>query len=200
MSGNQADRDAEEIESMNYNDRPDGYGFGEAESMDHDKPYENDEHFNDRNYDVKRGYCGRQHSRHGRDWNRWRFVEPYTRDEYGLRNQYGPVDQYSFRDVHVRQWSRPQENSFSEFDLREDFRGRGPKDYIRSDERIYEDICAALFRSDAVDAGKIQVEVREGEVLLRGAVPDRQMRREVEHIVEGLSGVKEIQNQLEVSR
>lgn len=75
-----------EIETMNYNDRLDGYGFGEAECKDKKRDYESDKHFTNHCIDLGEGY-------------RCHENEPYTRDEYGLRNQYGPVDQYSFREV-----------------------------------------------------------------------------------------------------
>ena len=77
-----------EIENMNYNDRPDGYGFGEAESNDCDRDYEQDPHFTRHCIDMGEGY-------------RCHKNQPYSLDEYGLRNQYGPVDQYSFRDIHI---------------------------------------------------------------------------------------------------
>lgn len=88
------DKTTEELEletlsSMNYNDRLDGYGFGEAESVDEKEDYEHDPHFTAHCIDLGEGY--RRHRN-----------EPYTKDENGLRNQYGPVDQYSFRDVFIR--------------------------------------------------------------------------------------------------
>jgi hypothetical protein len=188
-----------EIKTMNYNDRADGYGFGEAESRDHSRPYEEDDYFNDRNYDVVRGYCGRKSGQHGRDWNRWRFEEPYTRDEYGLRNQYGPVDQYSFRDVYIRQWSRPSSRVVYDA-LREDYRGKGPKGYARKDESILEDACETLFRSPTVDASEIQVEVIAGCIYLRGLVDNRAIKKEIERLVEDLPGVRNIQNEIKVRR
>lgn len=75
-------------ETMNYNDRLDGYGFGEADSQDCNRDYEKDPHFSQHSIDPGEGY-------------RCHKGEPYTRDEYGLRNQYGPVDQYVFRDGHL---------------------------------------------------------------------------------------------------
>lgn len=74
--------------TMNYNDRLDGYGFGEADSNDCDRDYEKDPHFTQHCIDLGEGY-------------RCHKGEPYTKDEYGLRNQYGPVDQYVFRDSHI---------------------------------------------------------------------------------------------------
>ena len=76
------------LSSMNYNDRLDGYGFGEAESMDTNWEYEEDPHFTKHCIVFGHGY------RRFKD-------QPWTQDEYGLRNQYGPVDQYSFRSYHL---------------------------------------------------------------------------------------------------
>lgn len=75
-------------DTLNYNDRLDGYGFGESESQDCDQEYEKDPHFTQHCKDMGEGY--RRHKN-----------EPYTTDDYGLRNQYGPVDQYVFRDQHL---------------------------------------------------------------------------------------------------
>lgn len=72
--------------TMNYNDRLDGYGFGEAESYRDDYEYEKDDYFTWHCIDLGEGY--RRHRN-----------EPYSRNELGLRNQYGPVDQYVFRDI-----------------------------------------------------------------------------------------------------
>lgn len=83
----------DELETMNYNDRPDGYGFGEAECLDDSQEYEEDEEFCKHCVDMGEGY--RKHK-----------GEPYTKDENGLRNQYGPVDQYVFRDVHISRNSK----------------------------------------------------------------------------------------------
>jgi len=75
------------LESMNYNDRLDGYGFGESESLDRKRDYEDDPHFTNHCIDLGEGY--RSH-----------LNEPFSKDEFGLRNQYGPVEQYVFRGDH----------------------------------------------------------------------------------------------------
>jgi hypothetical protein len=59
---------------LNYNERADGYGLGEAESEHEDLPYE------------KKREAQKKES------------EASTKDENGLPNQNGEVDQYSFRD------------------------------------------------------------------------------------------------------
>jgi hypothetical protein len=79
-------------------------------------------------------------------------------------------------------------------------RGKGPAGYTRSDERIRENVCEALADDDRVDASNIEVNVKNGEVILTGTVEDRQSKRMAEECVENLSGVKDVQNQLRVGQ
>jgi len=83
---------------------------------------------------------------------------------------------------------------------RQSFAGRGPQGYRRSDERISEDINEELTTDDELDASGISVEVKNGEVLLKGSVTDRQSKRRAEEIAESCSGVKDVQNQIRVKR
>jgi hypothetical protein len=78
------------------------------------------------------------------------------------------------------------------------FRGRGPLGYERSRERIYEDVCEWLTEDDEIDASKIEVEVENGIVILRGRVPDRRQKRRAEDTAERASGVRDVRNQLEI--
>lgn len=79
-------------------------------------------------------------------------------------------------------------------------RGKGPQGYTRSDERIREDVSEMLTNDDRIDATNIEVRVDKGEVVLSGSVPDRWMKRCAEDCVEGLSGVKDVQNQIRVQQ
>ena len=83
-------------------------------------------------------------------------------------------------------------------DTARSFRGMGPQDYTRPDERIREDIHERLTQSHDIDARKIAVEVREGNVTLTGTVIERRMRYLAEDLVEGVMGVANINNQLQV--
>ncbi len=80
------------------------------------------------------------------------------------------------------------------------FRGRGPKGYQRSDERIREDVCECLMDDDHLDASDIEVTVRECEVTLSGAVSSRWEKRRAEDLVEMLSAVQDVHNELRVNR
>ncbi|HEY6138813.1 MAG TPA: BON domain-containing protein, partial [Thermoanaerobaculia bacterium] len=66
--------------------------------------------------------------------------------------------------------------------MRPSYRGRGPKNYRRSDQRIMEDVCERLERDDRVDASDLEVNVNEGVVSMTGSVPDREMKRRAEDL------------------
>ncbi|HEX6915424.1 MAG TPA: BON domain-containing protein [Chitinophagaceae bacterium] len=75
-------------------------------------------------------------------------------------------------------------------------RGKGPKGYQRSDERIREDISDRLSDDDYVDASDIEIEVNGPEVVLKGTVTTRAEKRRAEDIAESVSGVQNVENRL----
>ena len=79
------------------------------------------------------------------------------------------------------------------------YRGRGPKGYTRSDERLRETICERLTDDPRIDASEIEIDVQEQKVTLRGSVGDRHTNYAVEELVES-AGARDIENQLRVSR
>jgi len=95
-------------------------------------------------------------------------------------------DDYDFRD----DYNRTREESY---------RGRGPKNYQRSDERIREDVCELLTDDDYVDATEVEVNVGAGIVTLSGEVADRNQKRRAEDLVERIAGVREVQNNLRIA-
>jgi osmotically-inducible protein OsmY len=78
-------------------------------------------------------------------------------------------------------------------------RGRGPKNYTRSDERIREDLSEQLSSHHYIDASEVSVEVKNGVVTLSGSVDQRQQKHEIEDMAESCSGVKDVENRLSVS-
>jgi len=74
--------------------------------------------------------------------------------------------------------------------------GKGPKGYVRSDERIREDVCDRLSVDDEVDASDITVNVSGGEVRLEGTVLDRHSKHRAEDLAEAVSGVRDVNNNL----
>jgi hypothetical protein len=82
----------------------------------------------------------------------------------------------------------------------DDHRGRGPKGYTRSDERLKEDVCERLTDDPHIDASDIHVEVEQGVVRLNGQVSDRWMKYHVEDVVDRCAGIKDIENRLGTQR
>jgi osmotically-inducible protein OsmY len=78
------------------------------------------------------------------------------------------------------------------------FAGRGPKGYIRTDDRICEDVCDRLSMDDDVDATEVEVRVRDGEVTLEGSVQTRSMKHRAEDLADDVPGVKDVHNRLRV--
>jgi hypothetical protein len=78
-------------------------------------------------------------------------------------------------------------------------RGLGPKGYKRSDERIGEEVHERLTDDAWLDAYDIQVEVKDGEVMLSGHVENREGKHRAERLVEDVLGVGHVQNNLRVN-
>lgn len=77
-------------------------------------------------------------------------------------------------------------------------RGRGPKGYKRSDERIREDVNDRLSDDYYLDASDVEVSVSNTEVTLTGTVTSRNDKRRAEDLAERVSGVSNVENRLRV--
>lgn len=77
-------------------------------------------------------------------------------------------------------------------------RGKGPKNYTRSEERIREDVSDQLCDDSFLDASGIEVSVKDGEVTLNGEVDSRYSKHRAEDLAEDVTGVKNVQNNLRV--
>jgi osmotically-inducible protein OsmY len=133
------------------------------------------------------------------DWRR--FNVPESSREHGYE-----------RDVdwsHPRRergwWDRTQDeirswmgDTDAEHRREEDYRGRGPRGYTRSDTRIHEEVSDRLMEDRYVDASEIDVSVAGGEVTLAGMVASREMKRRAENIAASVLGVKDVHNSLRV--
>jgi osmotically-inducible protein OsmY len=82
--------------------------------------------------------------------------------------------------------------------MMDEHRGKGPKGYQRSDARIEEDVNDRLSDDPVLDASNISVLVKEAEVTLEGFVNSRWDKRRAEDLVDDISGVKHVQNNLRV--
>lgn len=107
----------------------------------------------------------------------------FDRDQHHHHHQQGPMET-------IREgWEK----------VKESFRGKGPKGYARSDERIREDVCEHLLHSHDVDATDVEVSVKEGEVTLSGTVTDRFQKRRAEELADHVSGVRDVANRLRLA-
>jgi len=82
----------------------------------------------------------------------------------------------------------------------EHHRGRGPRNYTRSDDRIRDDVNDRLTDDPHIDASDIEVSVSNREVTLSGHVNNRFEKRHAEDIAESVSGVTHVQNNLRVQQ
>jgi osmotically-inducible protein OsmY len=78
-------------------------------------------------------------------------------------------------------------------------KGKGPKNYKRSPERIKEDVSDKLSDNWMINASEIEVEVNGTEVTLNGIVDRRVNKRLAEDMAESVSGVTHVQNNLRVN-
>lgn len=116
--------------------------------------------------------------------------------------------------THGAYWS-PQRTSFRDFGEESDtrgaydrgqiatynrasHRGRGPKGYRRSDDRIREDVCEYLTEDDYIDATNIEVHVQDAEVTLTGHVDTRAEKRRADDLIDQIPGVRDVHNQLRI--
>jgi len=123
----------------------------------------------------------------------------YDRERYGGGEERGWWDRASdavaswFGDEEAERRRRMDEQ-------RAHRRGRGPKGYRRSDERIREDVNDRLGDDYYIDASDIEVMVSNTEVTLTGTVPNRNDKRRAEDIAESVSGVTNVENRLRVKQ
>jgi osmotically-inducible protein OsmY len=80
------------------------------------------------------------------------------------------------------------------------FAGRGPKGYVRTDERLREIICERLTNDPHIDASEVDVQVANGEVTLTGAVSERAMKWHAEDLAEHCARGAVVHNRLRVQR
>jgi hypothetical protein len=79
-------------------------------------------------------------------------------------------------------------------------RGRGPRGYRRSDDRIREDVCDLLTDDPRIDATDIEVVVQNGELTLSGTVNTRAEKRRAEDLGESVTGVRDVHNRLRTNQ
>ena len=126
------------------------------------------------------------------DYTRWEARSPGAEFEDGSNRMHAES---------VAPWARRERGGYwRNYEPQGSYAGRGPKDYQRSDDRIREEICDCMTDDPMLDASEISVVVNKGEVSLSGTVTSRDQKRRAEDVAERISGVKDVTNQLRVSR
>ena len=144
-------------------------------------PYDNNDDYRDHYDDNRSG-----------EYRYGRSREPSQDDNYGYQAGYDRS-----RGYYAQSNNSTPNNAYSEQALKH--RGKGPKGYTRSDERIKEDVCAALMDDNELDASDIEVSVKKGEVILEGSVDSRQAKRRAEQCADMCSGIVDVQNNLKIN-
>lgn len=204
----------------NYdNDRNSGYtqrtGNYNDQNREWDRTNRNFDNFNDSDQYSQRGQYGSQpgygqadnrQSQYGgssygnRQWdetNRQQSQYSGRQQRSGeagrLGNDMGPtMNQGSYWDTNYQS----EDNNFRNTS----HRGKGPKGYTRSDERIREDLSDRFSDDDRLDASNIEVQVTNSEVILTGTVDSRQAKRHAEDLAERISGIRNVENRLRVQQ
>ena len=201
------DRDRDEYGSREYGGREGRYGSSVTSD------WERGDEYGGRSRNYGGGYGG---GRQGYGGERYRGQSEGYGSEYDYRGgslygggygrgsgSYGTAGSYEQGSREQSRFSQPGSSGYgSESYSRsqgQSMRGRGPRNYQRSDERIREDVCECLTVDDLLDASAIEVTVTDGEVVLSGLVFERDAKRRAEDLSEGVSGVKDVRNNLRVS-
>ena len=157
---------------------------------------------------AERGY-----SEGMRDYSSQRYNYPTgfrSRESYGERGRDYDREGYD-RGEERGWWDRASDAVASWFgdeeaerrrrqDQQREHRGRGPKGYRRSDERIKEDVNDRLSDDYYLDASDVEVTVSNTEVTLTGTVNNRNDKRRAEDLAESVSGVSNVENRLRVKQ
>jgi osmotically-inducible protein OsmY len=79
------------------------------------------------------------------------------------------------------------------------YRGRGPKNWRPSDERIRDTVNELLTDHDGIDATEVEVTVENGEITLNGTVGSRWEKRLADDIAHSCRGVNDVHNRLRIA-
>jgi hypothetical protein len=184
MAGPDRDRDYGRDPELDRGRPEDWSGYGFGHSRDYNLPYE-------RTTDY--GYVG--NPSYGAE------IPDYSwqPSRYRWRDDYGPYfGGYAGRPAIPGAGAGADTGAGAGGGSRADYRGRGPRGYKRSDDRILEDVSERLTDSPDVDASDFEINVSNGEVTLSGSAGSRHEKRMAGFIAEEVRGVIHVNNQLEL--
>jgi len=189
--------------------------FNQGKDGSYDSRFNNDGYKGDRNYinrdsgydsDYNRSYGRRNLDNYGsgsgyreRYENKNEPGRSWNNDDYGNKNA-SNRDWWDRTTDEVASWFGDDDaQRRREADKRTGpHRGKGPKGYKRSDERIKDDVNDRLSDDSFIDASEIDVTCEDCEIVLTGTVDSKEEKRRAEDIAERVSGVKNVENRLKV--
>ena len=162
----------------------------------------------ERGYNFERGYnqSGNDYSQRSNYPSGYRSGERSGERDYGYdRERYGRGGEergwWDRASDAVASWLGDEDaERRRRMDEQREHRGRGPKGYRRSDERIKEDVNDRLSDDYYLDASDVEVMVENTEVTLTGTVRSRNDKRRAEDLAESVSGVTNVENRLRVKQ
>ncbi|WP_236024832.1 BON domain-containing protein [Arenibaculum pallidiluteum] len=196
-------------------------GYGESRASGEGRGYGEGQGYGYEGGSDRRGYASEERSNYGnREWGGPYYGQPIrgSQSETGYAGRYGAErgrrgeggrgdDRGFFERAgdEIASWfgdddaeRRRRRDAEAGDSGAQHHRGRGPRGYTRSDDRIREDVSDRLTDDSLVDATDIDVTVSGSEVTLSGTVDNRNAKRRAEDIAEAVSGVRHVQNNLRV--
>ena len=167
-------------------------GYDSDYNRRYGKRNENDRHGNSSYYGNN--YRDRYENKNDRNSGDW------ERDRGGYSNKVNNRDWWDRATDEVASWFGDDDaERRRERDRRMGpHRGKGPKGYTRSDERVRDDVNDRLSDDSFIDASDIEVTCEGSEIVLTGTVSTKEEKRRAEDIAERVSGVKNVENRLKV--
>jgi len=123
-------------------------------------------------------------------------IEIEARDKYTHKHLYNPIPDFHGQTFSYR--ARVEMDRAQHREINPSYAGIGPKGYKRSDSAIEDEVCHLLTADKYIDASSISVDVENRIVTLSGFVHDRRDKFAIEDLVEKVSGVEDVQNNLRV--
>jgi osmotically-inducible protein OsmY len=194
------DRTRETVRDMTDRDRDGRRGFAEWNDNDRtwDRPREQRTSYGEGSAWVNSANnMARDRSDY---WNRDRGDYRTRERSFGDTSRYASADPYGTPSSASQMntgWNSGSSGPHREW-LGPSYVGRGPRGYQRGDERIREDVCDRLTDDPRIDASDMDVQVKGGEVTLAGSVRTRDEKRYTEDLIERITGVREVNNNLKV--
>jgi osmotically-inducible protein OsmY len=153
---------------------------------------------------MRGGSSGEHYGRYsesGREFGRSVSGSGFGGSSYGYgqggSGQFGPSTGYGYGTAGSYLGQRSDWGS-SGTSQRQNYMGRGPRNYKRSEDRIREEINERLTRHPEIDASDVDVRIENNTVVLSGVVEDRKAKRLAEDLAEEVWGVEDVRNELKV--